>query len=785
MKSTKIINLRYQDGSEGSPSNPAKFNNQDYEQLKQSYFSKGRLFVDNTFPPDSNSLGNMSDMSPWERDQVEWLRPADIMKMQNKHTDLSFFVEGASRFDFGQGSVGNCWFLAAIASLTLHKDLLVQVVPLDQNFNKSYAGIFHFRFWRFGKWVDVVIDDYLPTLYGELLSVRSKTGNEFWAQLLEKAYAKVCGSYDDMNEGNSSEAFKDFSGGVHMSYELRADHTVSHDAELWTSLSNATKCKSMLFSGTAQKGETVVNTVAHTGLVDAHAYSITGVTEVQYEIFQVKLVRLLNPWGKQEWNGRWSDKSDRWNKVSAEDRKKCFKRNNGEFWMELEDFCHYFTNMSICCENPNFVDGDVSCQWKCRIYDGSWVAGRTAGGNISEDTFSRNPQYRIKVKKIDREEVDDKNVLLSLMQKPDQRHRNKNKLNAIGLSIYQTPQGRLGSSFFNRTSQLKSMQTYKYGRELIELHSMQPGEYVIVPSTLKPNKTADFLLTVYSKADNDMVAEDSYDDMDGKPVAPKPTDKGKDTFANSFLFKSYSDQNEELDASQLRKLLNDNFPHGSTDGFDLDTCRSMIAIMDRSTFLERLKAHGQYFKEKPWFLKLQPACHEPADSLSTCLDSGFPVPEPWRGCPDVQRDPFKGTRLTVLQEPRSFQGEARSPRLPMLRRSAVQHYGGPASQRVFTPKRPSLHSVAPPLLHCAAAPPLSRATESLHHSIYAAQPHSVYAAQPHSLFSAQHYSLSAAQHCSPFAALRQRVFAVQSLKSLCCPGPQRPRFWPPAASSIC
>lgn len=26
----------------------------------------------------------------------------------------------------------------------------------------------------------------------------------------------------------------------------------------------------------------LVNTVAHTGLVDAHAYSITGVTEVNY-----------------------------------------------------------------------------------------------------------------------------------------------------------------------------------------------------------------------------------------------------------------------------------------------------------------------------------------------------------------------------------------------------------------------------------------------------------------------------------------------------------------------
>lgn len=52
--------------------------------------------------------------------------------------------------------------------------------------------------------------------------------------------------------------------------------------------------------------------------------------------------------------------------------------------MELEDFCHYFMIVSICCENPNFIDGDLTCQWKCMIYDGSWVAGRSAGGNVSK-----------------------------------------------------------------------------------------------------------------------------------------------------------------------------------------------------------------------------------------------------------------------------------------------------------------------------------------------------------------------------------------------------------------
>ena len=87
------------------------------------------------------------------------------------------------------------------------------VIPSDQTFSKKdYAGVFHFRFYQFGQWLDVVIDDLLPVdENGELIYCHNgNDSSEFFVALLEKAYAKLASCYTFLDGGEANDVCNNF-----------------------------------------------------------------------------------------------------------------------------------------------------------------------------------------------------------------------------------------------------------------------------------------------------------------------------------------------------------------------------------------------------------------------------------------------------------------------------------------------------------------------------------------------------------------------------------------------
>ncbi|XP_051536341.1 calpain-1 catalytic subunit-like [Myxocyprinus asiaticus] len=558
-----------------------KFLGQDFESLRAHCLQSGCLFEDETFPAQLSSLGFKElGLGSAKTKGVCWMRPTEFC------SDPHFIIDGATRTDICQGALGDCWLLAAIACLTLNEPLLHRVVPHGQSFHQQYAGIFHFQFWQFGDWVDVVIDDRLPVRDGKLLFVHSAEGAEFWSALVEKAYAKLNGCYEALSGGCTSEGFEDFTGGVTEMYELKKS-----PPNLFSIIRRAVERGSLMGCSIDITSLFDMEAVTFKKLVKGHAYSITGVEEVEYRGNLTKLVHIRNPWGEVEWTGAWSDDAREWREIDPSVRSRLHNcREDGEFWMSFSDFMREFSRLEICNLTADALQSSEVKKWNTALYPGEWRRGSTAGGCRNYPaTFWINPQFKIDLKEPDTESQDGCTFLVALMQKNRRRLRREGKdMETIGYAIYEVPEeylGRVGvhlkrDFFLNHTSSARS-ELFINLREVSSRFCLPAGEYIIVPSTFEPQKEGDFVLRVFSEkaADSRELDNDISADLPEEPaLQERDIDEGF-----KALFAKLAGPEMEINVSKLQMILNrvvGKHKDIKTDGFGKESCRGMINLMD-------------------------------------------------------------------------------------------------------------------------------------------------------------------------------------------------------------
>nr|XP_021532863.1 calpain-9 [Aotus nancymaae] len=505
---------------------------QSFEQLRQECLQRGTLFEDADFPASNSSLFYS------ERPQVPfvWKRPGEIVK------NPEFIIGGATRTDICQGELGDCWLLAAIASLTLNQKALARVVPQDQSFGPGYAGIFHFQFWQHSEWLDVVIDDRLPTFRDRLVFLHSADHNEFWSALLEKAYANPTLAALDppCTTRNAAES------------EARTPF----------------------------------------GLIKGHAYTVTGTDQVNFRGQKIELIRVRNPWGQVEWNGSWSDSSPEWRSVGpAEQKRLCHTAlDDGEFWMAFKDFKAHFDKVEICNLTPDALEEDAVHKWEVTVHQGSWVRGSTAGGCRNFlDTFWTNPQIKLSLTEKD-EGQEQCSFLVALMQK-DRRKLKRFGANmlTIGYAIYQCPDKdeHLNKDFFRYHASQARSKTFINLREVSDRFKLPPGDYILIPSTFEPHQEADFCLRIFSEKKAITRDMDGNVDID-LPEPQKPTPPDQETEEEQrfrALFEQVAGEDMEVTAEELEYVLNAVLQKKKDIKFKKlspISCKNIISLMDTS-----------------------------------------------------------------------------------------------------------------------------------------------------------------------------------------------------------
>nr|XP_033802283.1 calpain-6 [Geotrypetes seraphini]XP_033802284.1 calpain-6 [Geotrypetes seraphini]XP_033802285.1 calpain-6 [Geotrypetes seraphini] len=484
------------------------FKNQCYHELKQQCVRHKQLFEDPEFPAEDSSL--FYSRSPPGR--VEWKRPKELCE------DPQLIVDGISAHDLHQGKLGNCWLVAACSCLAIKKKLWEKVLVnwKSQEWNRTkpekYAGIFHFRFWCLGKWTEVVIDDRLPTMDGGLIYCHSNIKNEFWSALLEKAYAKLSGSYEALDGGNTGDAMVDFTGAVAEHLDLtqgRYRQDMIEQTKLFEDLHKVHSRGGLISCSIKPISSADTEAVTDLGLVQGHAYSVTAVRKVRLgqralcssKSEKLFMIQMRNPWGKREWSGAWSDGSEEWKRVSQSERKRMglTVADDGEFWMTFEDWCKNFTTVDIGrMINTSYFS--IHKTWEKELLRGAWsrnsdpLLTRSGGCYNNKVTFLQNPQYVFDIKK-----AEDK-VLVSLQQKDQRIYRKEGKGDnfIIGFEIFKVELNREHRIHKLHTQEKVATSTYINVRTVFLKKVLPQGRYVIVPTTFQPGVVSEFILRLFT-----------------------------------------------------------------------------------------------------------------------------------------------------------------------------------------------------------------------------------------------------------------------------------------------
>lgn len=230
-----------------------------------------------------------------------------------------------------------------------------------------------------------------------------KDSNETWLPLLEKAYAKAHGDYQAIEGGFAGEGIEDLTGGI-------ATYIVSEDVldkdKLWSELLEVND--KFLFGCGSRQGRDN-DPADEEGFVRGHAYTVLSAREITKPTNiiaeeeraalkfgrkrrateangKLRLLKLRNPWGSQEWNGAWSDGSKEWTPDVMKELDHTFG-DDGIFWISYKDFLKFYPEIDrIRLIGPEWTVTQqwtaVSVPWTADYLDTSFSMEITKAGPV-------------------------------------------------------------------------------------------------------------------------------------------------------------------------------------------------------------------------------------------------------------------------------------------------------------------------------------------------------------------------------------------------------------------
>lgn len=296
-------------------------------------------FVDQLFKPKEESIVFVDKKKDISKDitsdeiktitGLSWKRPSDIFRTHNY-----YLYKTIEPNDIKQGMLGNCYFLSSIAAIAEFRERIEKIIVENDVTKNGQYGI---RLYIQGEPVIVIIDDHFPCANSRHAAFTHCRGsdNEIWVSLIEKAWAKINGSYAMTIAGLPSEGLSTLTEAPTVTYI----HKKYSADKIWEILLDADKRDYIIC--TCTQGTQDLEEKA--GLVPGHAYTIISA----FEIGNLRLLKIRNPWGQFEWRGDYADNSPLWND-ELKRKVNYTNEDDGIFYMSFPDFLKYFPYSFVC-----------------------------------------------------------------------------------------------------------------------------------------------------------------------------------------------------------------------------------------------------------------------------------------------------------------------------------------------------------------------------------------------------------------------------------------------------
>ncbi|RNE99993.1 calpain-like cysteine peptidase, partial [Trypanosoma conorhini] len=364
----------------------------DAEKVLKACLEHNLPFVDPEFPPCQASL-DTGAKKPFKH--LPWARPSSYLP--DDLVDQVRLFRGPIRpGEFDQGELGDVWLMCSIAAVSENPDAILNMFRhpkgAEAGKRERAVGAYRVNFNKNGLWRSVVVDNYLPISGGKPKYAKSSRDlAELWPSILQKAFAKMHGSYALICSGDPLHALQDLTGFPCCRFDdafSSASRSGKDDLfQDWVKYTRAHYQMLLSTPGKDPKDENpndpkLSKRYQSVGLLSGHAYRVL---DAQYfPSHELRLLKLRNAWGRNtEWNGDWCGDDEKWEQYPEVAQACDFERDDrSTFWMSWEACLYYFNGGGVCFSHPSLNDYRVpskfvactpSCVLEVSVEQPTWM----------------------------------------------------------------------------------------------------------------------------------------------------------------------------------------------------------------------------------------------------------------------------------------------------------------------------------------------------------------------------------------------------------------------------